>query len=397
MPSVTLATRIRISLLLTISMVLLIGFLSFFYLNSLNDKVNAVLTKDLRLARLAEEIKTTTFDLHRKERAFFAQPTEATHYSIIKNKGTHLADLITEAAKSANKAENQARLKDMQIAVDDYVRLAEEVHTIPYREELQDTMRDNLLKLNALNRLILQDRYKELETHQMEIDRLASDAQRNMIIVIIIMLVFVLALGLVAPNLVSAPFRRIYRAIEEIRSGNLNVTIPVTATDELGELSQRLNDALVDLRRFDDMKIKRIAFERRRMETLANMVDYGVVLLSAEGKIEFVNSQLYILFHLQTADLVGREAARAPLPQGIRNLLVECVEQKEKFDNRECSVEVSAAAGEPARHLALLADLAVVRRHDGTIANVIVTFEERREDGERMHLRRHWGRAQEQS
>src|SRR5690606_35888478 len=134
---------------------------------------------------------------------------------------------------------------------------------------IKNKLRDRLIKISTLNRAVLNDRYKELESHQEQINRLSSDAQRNMIIVVLLMLLSGLALGFVAPNVVVTPFRKMVQAINEVRTGKLNISIPVEADDEIGTIAKSLNTMIAELREFDEMKIKRIAFEKRRFETLA--------------------------------------------------------------------------------------------------------------------------------
>ena len=144
---------------------------------------------------------------------------------------------------------------------------------------------------------------------------------------------------------------------------------------------------LADLRTYDDMKIKRIAFEKRRFETLANMVDYGVMLLTREGDIEFMNTQLYILLRLQSEDCVGCEVKESPLPGPLKALLEDCLEKQEKFDNQAIALDLKDQEG-VSFTVDLLADLALVRRHDGTVANLIITFEEPGAQQYKHHLTR---------
>lgn len=388
MHSVSIANRIRASFAAAVGMVLVIGFLSFYYLNQFTTELHQLFAKDLHLARIAEEIKTTVFDIHRFERAYLAEPESAERLDKVQKEALHLIDLVRQAGAAATKKENVRRFQEMLGRAEQYLQAlqASRANGNTTSQHYGD-MRQALLKIGALNRGALEDRYKELEIHRQDAERLASNAQRNMIIVMLLMLLSGLVLGFVAPNLVAAPFRRITRAIGEVSTGKLNVSIPAESDDELGTLAHRLNDMLTNMRSFDDMKIKRIAFEKRRLETLANMIDYGVIVLTCEGEIEFINTQLYLLLHLESEECVGRHVEKSPLPPPMKALLLECLENQEKFNNQELRISVKTGEGQTLP-LPLLADLALVRRHDGTVANLIVTFEEAGAQACKVHLTR---------
>lgn len=391
----SIANRIQLSFVAAIGMVLVIGFLSFYYINKLNQGLETIVQKDIRLARTTEEVKTTTFNVFRQERVYLQDLTQLEDLQKLISLSEALYQLTLDAEKLAQKDVNRDRYGKMADLVKEYRETLDQFPDPVDLNAVKNKLRDRLIKISNFNREVLQDRYKELEVHQEQVNRLSSDAQRNMIIVVLLILISGLGLGFVAPNVVVTPFKKMVQAINEVRTGKLNISIPVEADDEIGTIAKSLNTMIAELREFDEMKIKRIAFEKRRFETLANMVDYGVLVLKREGVIEFINSQLYILLKCDTKEIEGYRIEHTPLPVEIKEFLSECIETKERIDNRELTLHLKDKKGNDL-DVELLADTSMVRTHDGTIVNIIVTFEEKSTHVDKSFLARTISKKEEQ-
>ncbi|MDL1873222.1 HAMP domain-containing protein [Deltaproteobacteria bacterium PRO3] len=382
----SVANRIQLSFAAAVFIVLLIGFLSFYYLNQLNRGLERIVERDIRAARLTEEIKNSLFDVYQQERLLPVGEIPPAQLEKMRSLLLSLPDLVREAKTLSSKEANIARYDEMTRLATESLEFLDEISRSTDLVDRRERLRRNLGSFVALSREALQARYQDLDKHQLELDRLSSNAQRNMIIVMLVLLVSAVGLGFVAPRIVSNPFKKMARAIEQVQAGNLEARIPVETDDELGEIAVALNKMLGDIRTFDQMKIRRIAFERRRFETLANMVDYGVILLKREGEVEFINSQLYVLFNLPSHEVEGKKLEDVPLPQEIKELCEECLLDMRKVEGREIAMALSDREGGEV-NLALVVDAAMVRAHDGRVVNIILTLEEKSESGRRFLVR----------
>lgn len=394
MKKLSIANRIQLSFIAAIGMVLVIGFLSFYYINRLNQGLETVVEQDIRLARLTEEIKSLTFDVSRQERVYFQAPENQEKLGQLKALTQSLITVTRQAEELSHKDINRQRYAQMSELTQKYQDLLEQPLISGLTSQLRGEMRKILRQIIELNAKVLLDRYKELEVHQEDVNRLSSDAQRNMMIVVLLMLLSGLGLGFVAPNVVSAPFRKMVQAINEVRTGKLNVSIPVEANDEIGRIGTSLNNMITELRDFDEMKIKRIAFEKRRFEMLANMVDYGVIVLKREGVIEFINTQLYLLLRCDTKEIEGYRVEHTPLPQEIKELLTKSLASKEKIDSLDLTLNLKDKKGQDVT-VELIVDTAMVRTHDGTIVNILFTFEEKNTHVDKVYLARNMNKTEE--
>lgn len=385
----SVANRIQLSFAAAVLIVLGIGFLSFYYLNQLNRSLTQIVEKDMRAARLTEEIKNSLFDAYEQERVLPAGEIPPAQLEKLRSLFLSLLELTSQVKSLSSKEANIARYDAMSKLASESLDLLEQISRSTDLEDRRKRLRDTLANFVALSREALQSRYQDLDAHQSDLDRLGSNAQRNMIIVMLVLLVSAAGLGFVAPRIVTNPFKKMTRAIEQVRAGNLEARIPVETDDELGDIAVALNKMLADIRIFDQMKIRRIAFERRRFETLANMVDYGVILLKREGDVEFINSQLYMLFNLPSHEVEGKKLEDVPLPQSIKELCEECLLGMQKIEGREIEVTVSDREDEEVS-VTLVVASAMVRAHDGRIANIILTLEEKSEICKRF-LARHGG------
>ncbi|KAB2842814.1 HAMP domain-containing protein [bacterium] len=385
----SVANRIQLSFAAAVLIVLAIGFLSFYYLNQLNRGLERIVETDIRAARLTEEIKNSLYEAYEQERALPAGEIPIAQLEKMRSLIVSLSELTGQAKSLASKDVNIARYDEMSRLAAESLDLLEQISRSTDLEDLRKRLRGNLASGVALSREALQSRYQDLDEHQSRLDRLSSNAQRNMIIVMLVLLVSAAALGFVAPRIVTNPFKKMTRAIEQVQSGNLEERIPVETDDELGDIAVALNKMLADIRTFDQMKIRRIAFERRRFETLANMVDYGVVLLKRVGEVEFINSQLYMLFNLPSHEVEGKKLEDVPLPPPIKELCEECLLGMQKIEGREIEVTVFDREGQEV-DVALVVDAAMVRTHEGRIVNIILTLEEKSQN-DKQFLVRHLG------
>lgn len=387
MRKLTIAKRIQLSNFISIAMILVVGFLSFHYLNRLHYELDQLVSKDIQLTRLAEEIKTGVFELQRAEHLFLQAPGTLELQRRVSKVLTTLRHSIAQAQNTSSERSNIRRYIQINELADTYQSIHARI-ALGTAEHRDHAALSNLrAKIRSINSEVLAERYKALEQHQHQASRVASNAERNMIIMLIIVLVFAVILGVASPKWVSSPFHRLQRALAEVRTGKLNTVIAVRTDDEVGALTKTLNSTIAGLREFDDLKVQRIAFERRRFEALANMVDYGVIVVEHDGHIRFVNSQLYLLLGLSSEDVVDRKIDQSEFPESLRTLLHQCIASDDKFDNHEFELTIRNGDDQEQR-ITLLADNTICQSQRGRIEHYIVTLEDKGAHAQKHYLKR---------
>ena len=131
-------------------------------------------------------------------------------------------------------------------------------------------------------------------------------ARRILLAVGIAILVFAIVLSLFIANLLSKPLRALRDAAKQIGAGRLDLTLPVTSQDEIGELAQAFNDMSGNLA---TMRTELVSAKEYIDNIIASMVD-ALIVVSPAGVIETVNAATVRLLGYAEEELVGQPLTR---------------------------------------------------------------------------------------
>jgi signal transduction histidine kinase len=116
------------------------------------------------------------------------------------------------------------------------------------------------------------------------------------LLLLIVAVVLTAILTTVLVRLILVPVYRLERASQDVARGNLNVEVPITSSDEMGNLSRSFNQMTTALR--DAKEKEKVQAERLRMqwevltETNQELEEKSIRLEKQKGKIERKNKQL---------------------------------------------------------------------------------------------------------
>lgn len=207
------------------------------------------------------------------------------------------------------------------------------------------------------------------------IDMLIANTQRNLMLVYLMILGAGLILLLFFPHRATIPFKKLFLAFREAEEGNLSLRLPVEGNEEMRDFISAFNRLMGQLENLDDMRLKKIAFEQRRFEALANVLDAAVVVCNVEGQILFVNSQVYRVFDVTSKQVVGASLEQVPLPPPLVRLLLEAISSKERVEDMPWEL-IYQKEDEDVR-IPVVVDIHPVARHTGEVVNMLVILEER--------------------
>lgn len=166
--------------------------------------------------------------------------------------------------------------------------------------------------------------------------RLSAWSQRNIITTLLVVLVIVIWLVARLPRHIVLPIKRIANALTRAEQGDLDVRITVDARDELGQLARQLNRAFANLRDFDERKVERLLLLERRFKLLGADVAEGVLVFDRKPNVIFANAAVEPLLGRPAAESVGHALAEFPLLAS----LVEPLERTLAGDSsrQECDI-----------------------------------------------------------
>ena len=110
------------------------------------------------------------------------------------------------------------------------------------------------------------------------------------------------------PGYIANPLRELTRGIREITSRNFEERLHFKSDDEFGELARSFNSMAQKLDEYEHSNLARILFEKKRIETLIQVMSDGIIGLDQNRYILFVNTVASRLLGLKERDLVGKYA-----------------------------------------------------------------------------------------
>ncbi|GAB3890873.1 ATP-binding protein [Larkinella knui] len=166
------------------------------------------------------------------------------------------------------------------------------------------------------------------------------------------------------PGYIANPLRELTRGIQEVASRNFEERLHFRSNDEFGELARAFNSMAHKLDEYEHTKLADVLFEKKRIDTLIQLMDNGIIGLDEKKKIRFVNPVACRLLGVDEADMVGKYAPDVALtndllrtliqnlvspaaePPAVGNLLKIFDEGKESYFNRQTHVVTLKRTGE---------------------------------------------------
>ncbi|MFY9825742.1 MAG: ATP-binding protein [Thermoanaerobaculia bacterium] len=386
-----LRTKLTLGFVLLLALLIAVGVQSISLLSDLGGSIDVILRENYRSVIASEQMKEA---LERMDSgALFALAGEAQQGSAIaeQNRPRFAAALQTELGNITlpGEGERAQRLKQLwasyqpvlERVLDPNVPLEERrglyfQQLFPIFQQIKGTA-DEVLSLNQQNMVEANDRARKL----------AKDAGREMALLLLAGTAVAGLAILFLSRAILGPLERITAAAGEIEKGHLDLTVPVTSQDELGELAAAFNSMAAGLKELRETDQSRLLRARRISQAAIDKLPDAVVVVSPdrpERKVELANqaasSQLGFWPeeplpepHRQwLLPLLARiEAGRLP-PAGIEAMVRLSVEGRERFFLPHGTV-LSSGQGSPEALVLVLEDVTDRLRggevHAGLLAN----------------------------
>lgn len=389
----SIQNRIKLILVVALGLVIVMGSVTMYYFTQLYQDVEWIYGSDFKLKRSAEELKQNFFNLEKIEKNFLKTLKPGINEEIVEYTRLEMSELLQNYFTSIEEnlkiekisGKNKAHLTDLQNNLKEYQALIKKTITDSVKgEPFSINSLQNELKLlvegqDKLINAFMSSRYRQFQDHQEHINNMITNAKRNLFLLISLGILTIALIIYLAPQHVVRPIRTYINGLRELQDLKFDVRLPIYQKNELGKLGQEINafiDAFLD---FDTMKVKKIQFEKRKLQVLADILNLGVVIVSIEGDVLFMNAQMASVLHLSSENFHKKDFHFVRLPDDIKLLFEDAILKKEKFENRMVIMPISKEneeGKETEESVELLVDAAVVRNYIGEVANVIFTFED---------------------
>jgi PAS domain S-box-containing protein len=373
----SLGAKVQLGFFSAVVLVIVIGVMAFIYLGRINNEVQDVLKRDLLFARAGEAIKIYFLETRRAEKNYlvFGQDRDIKEYEFFLG---NLKAALREGKDVTRKEETLDKYRLVEQSLQHYEQIFARLLTVPpeARDEIRrvsEELSEVGQRISTLADEIADAKWEEITMHAHDADRIEAVAKRNMGIILAFTGISSLLLGLYLPPKIVNPIRKLTALIKRAQEEEFRVNIDVTTNDEIGELGRFINRMMDQIRVFDDLKVRKITEERRRLEVLANLLREGVILVDYDGRVCAINAAALEFFGLSQSDVEGRSLKEIPLDEPLRQALLRSVDAHERFHDSVLSLLPSDSGTQMRR---IVFSTAFVRDENGEIMSIVCVFRE---------------------
>ena len=292
--------KISAALAFLFAIILLLGGLGAYYLNELSSDSQAILKDNYISLEYGSSMQKALAGLQSKpDRNAVADFDRA-----LKKEETNITE-VGEGAEVAAIRQEFNRLRTLTTADDD-------------RETTISRIRAGLFRVDDINRHAIVRKNEVAK-------RTAKDALVWLAAVGTLCFLIVLSFIVNFPAYIARPLRELTEGIRQVASRNFEERLHFKSSDEFGELARSFNGMAQKLDEFEHSNLARILFEKKRIDTLIQVMSDGIIGLDQNRYVLFVNQVASRLLGLAEADLVGKYAPDVAAHNDLMRTLIQDV------------------------------------------------------------------------
>lgn len=341
--NLSLKNRVSISFMVANGLILILTFVVFYFLNSLNKNIENLTVKSNRVSLLNDEIRISAVSIIKYQRKLLTQKNSAENVEKIVN----LCDSFSSQLQNLDGLYQDQEVKKIITQMNSFV---ESLKVVVSKASHFNRDRDNagVESIGELSDKILES-YSDLQEIQyfqsgqrdQKIKKIINETKRNMMITLIIGFLGTIIIGLVIPSKISLPFKKIKDAIRELQECNFDVSIFYNQEDEIGEIAREMNKMIQSFKVFEDLRRERISVEQRKFDALANMVRKPVLVANAQNKLVYMNNKTYSLLKVQSEEIIGKAMTESLIPATIIESFNLAIKRRSKIENQDIVINIS--------------------------------------------------------
>ncbi|MCY4645087.1 MAG: hypothetical protein OXB88_10755 [Bacteriovoracales bacterium] len=342
--NLSLKSRVYWSFAIVNALVVILGFMVFFYLDSLNKDIEEITFHSQKInvytSRLRESVvailrgQRKILNLNKSsERKTFADSVENTKL-IANDFATYLKEL--------ENFYTDAEIKEIIPKMEGYV---DSLKIVLSKTTLSNRNAAGMASIADLSDKIL-DAFTELQRrqwnqnkkHDDKLRKIIEETKKTMMVTLLCTFLFTALLGLIIPGKIALPFKKINDALRELQECNFDVSIFYDQDDEIGEISKEMNKMISSMKTFEELRADRIIIEHKKFDTLASLTKRYVLVANAKGELIYMNNQLYSLLDISSDEVLFKQVSDILIPKSIREVYEMAIKRRTKIENAEVRI-----------------------------------------------------------
>lgn len=333
--NLSLKNRVAFSFIVANIVVLVLTFTVFQFLSALNKEIEDITVRSNRVSLLTDEIRISAVSILKHQRRILTGTADEQSIEnllvLTESFNSQLMTLDTLYVEPEVKkviAQMASYVDTLQVVISKSSLFHRDTVGIATISDLSDKILDSFSEFQDIQ-------YFQSVERDRQIKGIISETKRNMMITLIIGFLGIIILGLVVPGKIALPFKKIKDAIRELQENNFEISIYYNQEDEIGEIAREMNKMIASFKRFEELRTDRISVENRKFDALANMVKKPILVANAQGKLIYMNNQLYSLMQVQSEDVIGKIMTDSVIPVTIIESYELAIKRRSKIENAE--------------------------------------------------------------
>ncbi len=137
------------------------------------------------------------------------------------------------------------------------------------------------------------------------------------------------------PQNIARPIGELNRGITEIANRNYTKRLNFQSNDELGELARAFNTMAAKLDEYEHSNLSEILFEKKRIDTIINNMNDGIIGLNDKNQIIFSNTYACKIINLREPSLIGKYAPDIALKNNTFQFIISDIFDKQADEFKE--------------------------------------------------------------
>ncbi|GAB3557633.1 sensor histidine kinase [Spirosoma fluminis] len=273
----TIKAKISLGLAFMFAIILALGGLGAYYLNQLSSDARAILKDNYISLEFTSEMQKALLDYK----------TNPSAIQVFEQNLRKQERNVTEAGEEELTQAVRRDFNRLKAGASDSLTI--------------NRLQNNLLQLDALNR---QTMFRKNSTAE----QTANDALVWLAFVGTLCFLVVFSFIINFPGYIANPLRELTRGIKQVASRNFEERLHFQSSDEFGELARSFNSMAQKLDEYEHSNLARVLFEKKRIDTLIQIMSDGIIGLDEKRRILFANPVACRLLGLNEAQLLGKYA-----------------------------------------------------------------------------------------
>ena len=335
----SLRTRITVGLLFLLGIIILISGVAVFYLTRLSNSSDKILSENYQTIFYVQTLTENFQVVSSSQLRYLAD--QGFDYELYKKSDMLSSTYIDSLYLVIGDKKEKIYLDSLSLG---YSKLVKEFDDT--RQDTSIVLPDmdlyyNKLRLNFLPVRGYLDKLREINQNEIIgkndfIQRNTEDALLYMAIIGGICVLITVGFISYFPVYLTKPLHDLYLALEEMSNKNYTKRLYVGSTNEFARLATSFNKMSSKIAEFENLNLEKVLIEKKRTETIIEHLQDGIIGVSAQNKIIFINQVAEILL-----DISSEDAAEVYIPNLLVNndILYHVMVDLMEIDNRQSFAE----------------------------------------------------------